>query len=101
MRQFNRDHLESTQRRLDYLTESNLEDENFRQVFNTFRDTSTPLYNEAYYEFFGTLHTFAYIFAEHKILTAIPKGEVLEIDFQEWVKGTDLLQKELTGYLNF
>ncbi len=101
MSQLNREHLEGTQGRLSYLTQSNLENKNVRQAFYTFRDASTPLYNEAYNEFFGTLHTFTYIFEEHKILTAIPNGEVLEIDFKKWLKGTNLLENELTGYLNY
>jgi predicted choloylglycine hydrolase len=101
MSRLNREHIEGTQERLNYLSRSNLRNKSAQRTFNTFRDAATPLYNEAYSEFFGTLHTFAYLFEEHKILTAIPNGDILEIDFKEWVRGRNLTQNELTGNLNY
>ncbi|MBY7143941.1 peptidase C45 [Virgibacillus sp. NKC19-3] len=101
MNNLNRENLEGTQGRLDYLSQSNLRKLNGQEAFNRFRDATTPLYNEAYDAFFGTMHTFAYLFEEDKILTAIPGGEVLEIDFTEWVKGKNVRQHALNGYLNY
>lgn len=101
MSQLNREHLEGTKERLNFLTSSHLENRSIKESFNMFRDAATPLYNEAYSEFFGTLHTFAYLFNERKVLTAIPNGEILEIDFECWIKEKNLTQDELNGHLNY
>ncbi|HLR67189.1 MAG TPA: C45 family peptidase [Virgibacillus sp.] len=102
MQTLNRDNLEGTQERLSYLNQSELENNNnLHDIFKLFRNESTPLYNDQYIEFFGTLHTFAYLFDEGKVLTAIPNGKVLEIDLKEWVNGKDLNQNELKGRLNY
>ncbi|MDY0234980.1 MAG: C45 family peptidase [Gudongella sp.] len=100
MLKLNRETLEETQGRLNYLLSSDLNNMNGREVFNVFREKNTPLYNEKYEEYFGTLHTFAYLFDENKVLTAIPGGEAIEIDFESWVKGENFRQNELKGYLN-
>ena len=100
MSRLNREDLESTRERLNYLSHRSLGKMNGSEAFNMFR-AATPLYNEAYDEFFGTLHTFAYLFEENKVLTAIPNGKVLEIDFNDWVQGRNLTQHELNGYLNY
>lgn len=75
MSKLNREHIEGTKERLNYLCRSHFEDVERQEIFNTFRDASTPLYNEEYREFFGTLHTFAYSFDDNKVLTAIPGGD--------------------------
>jgi len=95
----NRENLEGTKERLNYLDQNHLEKIDVQEIFNTFR-ADKPLYNEEYHEFFGTLHTFAYSFDNNKVLTAVPAGDVLEIDFNEWVNGRDLNQKEISGRLN-
>lgn len=95
----NRENLEGTKERLNYLGQNHLEKMDVQEIFNTFR-AAKPLYNEEYHEFFGTLHTFAYSFDDNKVLTAVPNGDVLEIDFNEWVNGKDLNQKEIIGRLN-
>lgn len=100
MSRLNREHLAGSKKRLAFLSNSELENRSALAFFNTFRDSDAPLYNEAYKAFFGTLHTFAYLFDERKVLTAIPHGEVLKFDFTEWVKGKNIEQKELNGYLN-
>ncbi|NIK12596.1 C45 family autoproteolytic acyltransferase/hydolase [Alkalibacillus almallahensis] len=100
MTQLNRDHVEDSEERLDYLHRDDFKRMDGLEVFNKFRSEGTHLYNEDYLEYFGTLHTFAYLFDEKKVYTAIPGGEALEIDFSEWVKGEDLEQTELTGHLN-
>lgn len=100
MSPLNREHLENTEERLNYLSRSNVVNKDAEQAFDMFRDAHAPLYSDAYSDFFGTLHTFAYVFEEDKILTAIPNGEALEIDFGDWVKGNDVTQTELVGYLN-
>src|SRR5699024_9230334 len=89
-----------SQERLNCLHNRHLETMSIREIVDTFRDVRTPLYNEEYREYFGTLHTFAYLFDQNKVLTAIPGGDVLEIDFNEWVKGKNINQKELIGNLN-
>ncbi|UJL45177.1 hypothetical protein KFZ58_12225 [Virgibacillus sp. NKC19-16] len=101
MLRLNRENLEGTKERLNYLSQSKIEKMNGQDAFNTFRDAATPLYNEHYHEFFGTLHTFAYLFDENKIITAIPGGEVLEVDFNKWVRGESIKQNVLNGYLNY
>ncbi|HLR03269.1 MAG TPA: C45 family peptidase [Virgibacillus sp.] len=95
----NRENLEGTQERLNYLSHRHFEDMNEKEIFNLFI-TDTPLYTEEYHEFFGTLHTFAYSFDDNKVLTAIPGGKMLEINFSEWVNGKDLNQREISGHLN-
>lgn len=101
MSRLNREHLEGTKERLGFLSSGDLANKSPLECFNMFRDAVTPLYNESYTDFFGTLHTFAYLFEEHKVLTAIPHGKILEIYFNDWVKGKDLTQNELCGYLNY
>lgn len=100
MSSLNREHLENTEERLNYLSQRSVVHMDANKAFDMFRDAQAPLYSDAYRDFFGTLHTFAYVFAEDKILTAIPNGDILEIDFGEWVRGNDLKQTELVGYLN-
>jgi len=95
----NRENLEGTRERLNYLGQNNLAKMDVQGIFNMFK-ADKPLYSEEYHEFFGTLHTFAYSFNDNKVLTAVPNGDVLEIDFNEWVKGKDLNQKEIIGRLN-
>lgn len=99
MLKLNRENLEGTQERLNYLWNGHLEDVDVQEVFNTFR-AHKPLYSEEYLDFFGTLHTFAYSFNDNKVLTAVPGGDVLAIDFNEWVNGKNLYQKEIIGHLN-
>lgn len=95
----NRENLEGTKERLNYLSQNHLEKMDVREIFNAFR-ADKPLYDEKYNEFFGTLHTFAYSCNDKKVLTAVPNGDVLEIDFNEWVNGKDLNQKDIIGCLN-
>lgn len=101
MSELNRSNIDFSEFRLDFLRDSSIEKMNGRDVFQLFRNESTPLYNERYHEFFGTLHTFAYLFKERKVLTGIPGGKVLEIDFDKWLGGEDINQNEMSGYLNF
>lgn len=98
MSELNREDLVSTHERLNYLCNGHFEDMNVQQIFNSFR-ADKPLYNEEYRDFFGTLHTFAYSFNNNKVLTAVPGGDVLEIDFDEWINGKNLNQKEIIGHL--
>jgi len=95
----NRENLEGTRERLNYLGQNDLAKMDVQGIFNMFR-ADKPLYSEEYHEFFGTLHTFAYSFDDNKVLTAVPNGDVLEIDFNKWVKGKDLNQKEISGRRN-
>lgn len=95
----NRIYIDHSRERLNYLINRHFSNASAKEVFNVFHDVATPLYNGAYSEFFGTLHTFAYIFEESRIITAIPNGDVLEIDFKAWLKGDNMTQNKLTGYL--
>jgi len=98
MLKLNRQNSGSTQERLNYLSQGHLDEMDEQEIFNTFR-AEKPLYNDEYREFFGTLHTFAYSFDDNKVLTAVPNGDVLEINFNEWVSGKDLNQREIVGYI--
>lgn len=101
MHHLNRENLEGTEGRLNFLKQHHNGNQSAEETFNMFKDTTTPLYNEAYHEFFGTLHTFMYRFEDHFVFTAIPNGDVLNINFKEWVQGKNLTQTKLTGHLNY
>lgn len=51
-------------------------------MFTVFKDVDSPLFEQDYDHFFGTLHTFAYSFDDKSILTSIANSsQNVEIDF--------------------
>ncbi|MFD1019634.1 C45 family autoproteolytic acyltransferase/hydolase [Thalassobacillus hwangdonensis] len=71
----------------------------FSSAFEWFKDPASPLFFHAYHQLFGTLHTFAYDFEKGIVLTALPYGDTLKVDWSAWVDGKPLPHKLLTGKL--
>lgn len=72
----------------------------FLEIFHYFKNPLSPIFFTDYDDHFGTLHTFAYSYDEAKILTAIARSEqVLEVNFQDWVKGEDINEVRLVGLI--
>ncbi|MGM0845617.1 MAG: C45 family autoproteolytic acyltransferase/hydrolase [Bacillota bacterium] len=96
----NRPSLEGSLRRgihLMGLKENNLTHE---LAFNHFRSKHSPIFFRDYDQLFGTLHTFSYGYRDSRILSSIAQSsEVLNIDFQEWVKGKDVPIESIGGFI--
>ena len=71
-----------------------------REMFHQFSNSESPLFLTDYDNLFGTLHTFSYSFNDKKILTTIARSDqLLDINFNEWIKGEDLKVTNLTGII--
>lgn len=96
----NRAFIEGSVKRNNFLNELDLADVKQRDLFATFADRHSPLFFTDYEELFGTLHTFSYAFHDSTILTSLAQSsDVLEINFEDWVKGTNISEKLLTGVI--
>ncbi|MFC4408849.1 C45 family autoproteolytic acyltransferase/hydrolase [Chungangia koreensis] len=96
----NRPHIEGSIQRNNFLNDLVYEDLNQHELFTTFADLDSPLFFTDYDELFGTLHTFSYSFKDSKILTALAQStNVLEINFEDWVKGMNIPERLVTGII--
>ncbi len=96
----NRPSIEGSIKRNNYL--QSFKESHFTQseMFHSFANKSSPVFFTDYDNLFGTLHTFSYSFKDSRILTAIAQSnQVLDIDLEEWVNGTDIDQHILTGVI--
>ncbi|WP_102691973.1 C45 family autoproteolytic acyltransferase/hydolase [Rummeliibacillus pycnus] len=85
-------------KRNDYLQSLRKSNLTYREMFNQFSTSESPLFLTDYDQLFGTLHTFSYSFKDEKILTSIAKGEqIIDINLQEWIQGNNLKETKLTG----
>ncbi|WP_164667313.1 C45 family autoproteolytic acyltransferase/hydolase [Virgibacillus doumboii] len=98
-RQFkNRSLINNSLDRNTYLATKKENKMTMQEAFDHFRDIRSPLFYTDYENLFGTLHTFAYRYEDSKLLTAIAQSkQVLAIDFDEWVAGTDVPEERLQG----
>ncbi|WP_449354991.1 C45 family autoproteolytic acyltransferase/hydrolase [Virgibacillus natechei] len=90
----------NTSERLYHLDQAKTNHRTGKEMFGWFRDPNSPMFFDDYDNFFGTLHTFAYLFDEQKVLTAIANGRVLEIDMKNWNGERRDLCEVMEGYLS-
>lgn len=96
----NRPSIEQSTKRNEKLLDLANTHNTYLQAFHHFKNPLSPIFFTDYDNLFGTLHTFAYAYKEAKILTTIAHSEqVLEIDFQDWVKGEDINEDILVGVI--
>jgi predicted choloylglycine hydrolase len=96
----NRPSIEGSLERNKHLLSLNEKQLSHRQLFQHFKDIDSPIFFTDYKNLFGTLHTFSYSYPNSRILTTIAGSkEVLDVNFQDWVTGGDILRKNLSGYI--
>ncbi|WP_338048243.1 carcinine hydrolase/isopenicillin-N N-acyltransferase family protein [Pontibacillus yanchengensis] len=96
----NRDSIDGSLKRNNYLHK--LKGNNLTQLeaFNEFKNKESPLFFTDYENLFGTLHTFSYSYRNSKLLTTIAQSsQNIEVDFKEWVNGTDINVQRLKGII--
>lgn len=94
---YNRQDMTSSTKREDFLLNTNVSEMTQMELFDLFSDSSSPLFFEEYDQLFGTLHTFAYSFQTKQLMTALPRGNRLELNIEDWFKGKDLKIDTLKG----
>ncbi|SDM79955.1 C45 family autoproteolytic acyltransferase/hydolase [Sediminibacillus halophilus] len=92
------DYTESNNR-ISYMKEKNMEELSGREVFDWFKSIDSPMFYRDYNNLFGTLHTFAYIYDTDLVLTSLLGGQTLEIDWKDWLEGSNVKASFLTGNL--
>lgn len=71
------------------------------EMFDRFADKNSPVFFTDYDNFFGTLHTFSYSFKDSRILTSVAQSnQILDINFDEWINGTNINDHLLTGVID-
>ncbi|WP_406687686.1 C45 family autoproteolytic acyltransferase/hydolase, partial [Rossellomorea vietnamensis] len=100
MKRKNRPSIEGSLERNEHLLSLNEKQRSHQQLFHHFKDIDSPIFFTDYENLFGTLHTFSYSYPDSRILTTIAGSkEVLDVNFQDWVTGGDILRKKLSGYI--
>jgi predicted choloylglycine hydrolase len=87
---YNRQDMTSSAKRDNFLLSTNTASMTQKELFALFSDSASPLFFEDYDQLFGTLHTFAYSFKTKQLMTALPRGNKLELDIEDWFSGRDL-----------
>lgn len=87
---FNRQDMTSSAKRDKFLLHTATTEMTQEELFDLFSDPASPLFFEDYDQLFGTLHTFAYSFQTRQLITALSRGNPLEIDIEDWFGGKDL-----------
>ncbi|MGD6801824.1 C45 family autoproteolytic acyltransferase/hydrolase [Rossellomorea vietnamensis] len=96
----NRSSLEGSIQRRNHLMSLRNCNISHEQAFNHFRSQQSPVFFRDYDQLFGTLHTFSYGYKDSRIFTAIAQsGEVLDINFREWVSGKDVPINSMAGFI--
>lgn len=95
---YNRDDVTSSAIRYNYLTRLETAGVNQENLFKLFATPSSPLFYENYDELFGTLHTIAYSFKNKHLITALARGQTLEVSLEKWFAGEDIKFDKLIGY---
>lgn len=99
MRTQNRIDYTNSGERLRQLQNKNIDHSTAEEIFTWFSSPDSPMFYHDYEGLFGTLHTFAYLFDENKIWTALPYGTTLEVDWAGWISGEDMKETYLEGTL--
>ncbi|WP_404451699.1 C45 family peptidase [Virgibacillus necropolis] len=94
------DHTNS-HKRITHMDNKNLDNLSGKEVFEWFRNPNSGMFYKDYYGLFGTLHTFAYLFSNDIVLTTLPYGKTLIIDWKSWLEGNDVKQRSLRGNLDY
>lgn len=100
MKNQNRVSIDGSMKREQYLKGFKEKAITHEEMFEQFKETTSPLFFSDYDNLFGTLHTFSYSYANARILTTIAQSsEVLDIDLNEWVNGKNIDQHFLKGII--
>lgn len=92
----NRKNVHVSQKRKQDMEQLVLPDQ--KAAFDHFRNPDSPQFFHHYREMFGTLHTFSYHYETKRILTTIARShEVLDVQWEEWVRGTDIDTGKMRG----
>ncbi|MBP3041682.1 hypothetical protein J9303_19770 [Bacillaceae bacterium Marseille-Q3522] len=101
MEKKNRKYIDESFKRDNYLRKINRNQLNQADIFHLFIDEKSPLFLTDYKNLFGMMHTFSYSSDRTRILTSVARSnQILDISFDNWVKGENIKEKELTGFLN-
>ncbi|OZT14571.1 peptidase C45 [Priestia aryabhattai] len=100
MKKKNRANIEGSLNRNEYIYSLKSQNLSMKEAFHKFSDKNSPLFFTDYDNLFGTLHTFAYSFEEKTLTTDVAQGNKdLTINFEEWVKGTNIKESKLNGHI--
>ncbi|PAF16760.1 C45 family autoproteolytic acyltransferase/hydolase [Terribacillus saccharophilus] len=94
---FNRHDMTSSAKRDNFILNTDTSKMTQKELFNLFANPASPLFFDDYDHLFGTLHTFAYSFQTRQLITALARGNLLEIDIEDWFAGRDLKIDTLYG----
>ncbi|PAV31615.1 hypothetical protein CIL05_02870 [Virgibacillus profundi] len=93
----NKNDYTNSYRRIEDLEEKGVNRLTGKEAFDWFKTPDSAMFYKDYKNLFGTLHTFAYLFDKEIILTALPYGETLEIDWKAWVDGNNIRTTRING----
>ncbi|WP_430787747.1 C45 family autoproteolytic acyltransferase/hydrolase [Virgibacillus flavescens] len=99
MRDKNRIDYINSHKRIAAMTNKNVNKFSGKEVYQWFKDPHGEMFYKDYNGLFGTLHTFAYLFNDKIILTSLPYGNTLEIEWKNWLEGYDLHFGKMKGRL--
>ncbi|WP_461178344.1 C45 family autoproteolytic acyltransferase/hydolase [Virgibacillus ainsalahensis] len=95
----NKEDYTDSNKRISYLEKKNFNELSGKEVFDWFKSSDSVMFYKDYNGLFGTLHTFAYIFDTDIVLTSLPNGQTLEIDWKEWIEGINIKSTLIRGSL--
>ncbi|MFP7479244.1 C45 family autoproteolytic acyltransferase/hydolase [Terribacillus saccharophilus] len=94
---FNRQDMTSSAKRDTFLLHTDTSTMTQEQLFDLFSDAASPLFFDDYDKLFGTLHSFAYSFQTKQLITALARGNRVELNIEDWFAGRDLSIDTLYG----
>lgn len=97
LKAFNRQDMTSSAKRENFLLNTKTSTMSQEELFNLFSDPASPLFFDDYNWLFGTLHTFAYSFKTKQLMTALSRGNRLELNIEDWFTGNNLKIDGLYG----
>ncbi|WP_277673888.1 C45 family autoproteolytic acyltransferase/hydolase [Piscibacillus halophilus] len=97
----NRLSIDGSVKRDSYLQDMSTENITHQDMFENFKDKSSPLFFTDYDNLFGTLHTLSYSFQNSRIMTTIAQSnQILDFNFEDWVKGENITAQMLKGKID-
>lgn len=101
MKDENRNHLVDSMKRMDAITNQRSEVKNAYDAFRLMNDSDKGVFSKQYSNWAGTIHTSGYLPSEMKSWIALGGDrEPVEIDFGQWLKGTDIPFEQISGEID-
>ncbi|SFE29727.1 Predicted choloylglycine hydrolase [Lentibacillus persicus] len=98
LKYLNRDNdFTQSHKRLSNMDLQHLNHMNGEQIFKWFSNPKSPMFYQNYQDYFGTMHSFAYLFNDQVIYISLPHGKPHKIDWSDWIKGYDSRLETLSG----